>query len=123
MGGDGRVGGRGRRGTAGGVSTERPWKYGKRGNEEGHVTHCKLKCRGGGEEKRRQRFGSLVYRRTGLTSTGNTCMQLSAFFPRNVLFPYLEETHPSTSERACWVEGLQRHLWEGPGEKGMCRLA
>lgn len=56
------VGGRGKRGTAGGGSTERLWKCGKQGNEEGHVT-CKLKCRGGGKGKKgagRQRFGSFI---------------------------------------------------------------
>lgn len=57
------VGGRGKRGTAGGGSTERLWKCGKQGNEEGHVTRCKLKCRGGGKGKNRagrQRFGSFI---------------------------------------------------------------
>lgn len=57
------VGGRGNRGTAGGGSTERLWKCGKQGNEEGHVTRCKLKCREGGKGKKgagRQRFGSFI---------------------------------------------------------------
>lgn len=108
MGGDGSLageGGRGRRGTAGGGSTESLWK---RGNEEGHVTHCKLKCRGGGEEKRSREaeIWKPHHRRTGLKSTGNTCMQFSAFFPRDVLFLPLEDTHPCTSERASWVEGF-----------------
>lgn len=58
-----RVGGTGKRGTAGGGSTERLWKCGKQGNEEGHVTCCKLKCRGGGKGKKgagRHRFGSFI---------------------------------------------------------------
>lgn len=111
VGGDGLlagVGGRGRRGTAGGGSMERLWKRGKRGNEEGHVTHCKLKCGGGGEEKRSREaeIWKPRHRRTGLKSTGNACMQFSAFFPRKVLFLPLEETHPCTSDRACCAEGL-----------------
>lgn len=39
------------------------WKCGKQGNEEGHVTRLKLKCRGGGKGKNRagrQRFGSFI---------------------------------------------------------------
>lgn len=110
VGGDGSlagVGGRGRRGTAGGGSTERLWKRGKRGNEEGHVTHCKLKCGRGGEKRSREaEIWKPRHRRTGLKSTGNACMQFSAFFPRKVLFLPLEETHPCTSDRACCAEGL-----------------
>lgn len=37
---------------AGGGSTERLWKCGKQGNEEGHVTRCKLKCRGGSKGRK-----------------------------------------------------------------------
>lgn len=102
------MGGKGRRGTAGGGSTERLWKHGKRENEEGHVTHCKLKCRGGGDKKRSREaeISKPHHRRTDLKNTGNTCMQFSSLFPRNILFLPLEEIHPCTSERACWVKGL-----------------
>uniref|UniRef100_A0A669PR38 Uncharacterized protein n=2 Tax=Phasianus colchicus TaxID=9054 RepID=A0A669PR38_PHACC len=46
------VGGKGRRGAAGAGSTKRLWECKEQGNDEGHVTQCKLKCRGGGKEKR-----------------------------------------------------------------------
>lgn len=100
-GGDGQlagVGGRGRRGASGGGSKERLWKCGEQGNDEGHVTHCKLKCRGGGEEKRSKEaeIWKHQHRRTVLKSAGKACMLFSDFFPRNACLLPLDERHPGT---------------------------
>lgn len=102
------VGGRGRRGAAGAGSTKRLWECREQGNDEGHVTQCKLKCGGGGKEKRSRQaeIWKSRPRRTVLKSAGNACMPFSTFFSRSACF-LPEEMTPCTQGRACWVEGLQ----------------
>lgn len=91
------VGGRGRRGAAGAGSTKRLWECREQGNDEGHVTQCKLKCGGGGKEKRSRQaeIWKSRPRRTVLKSAGNACMPFSAFFSRSACF-LPEEMTPCT---------------------------
>lgn len=112
-GGDGQpagVGGRGRRGAAGAGSTKKLWERKEQGNDEGHVIQWKLKCRGGGKEKRSRQaeIWKSHPRRTVLKTAGNACMPFSAFFSRSACFLPEEEMTLCAQERACWVDGLRR---------------
>lgn len=72
------------------------WKTGKR-RETRHSLQAEMQR--GGEEEREAEIWKPRNRRTVLKTTGNTCMQFSAFFPRNVFL-------------VLWIRHI-RALWQG----------